>query len=137
MPSSIDILTLRDRVETALSAELGTYVYQNAATTPAVKVESGIIARTAQPQRVNGLEVVIEPYTAPSLQTLLSSHAFVDDQYRILLKQWDLTKSVATAVRTLSLALQDCLTGIEPLLPRNTAIDSLEQQALLIQYRRF
>jgi len=136
VPSSIDILTLRDRVETALSAELGTYVYQNAATTPAVKVESGIIARTAQPQKVDGLEVVIRPYSAGDLEVYIGRQIAFHDTYQIWLKQWDITKSVSTAFSTLLIALTDIVTGhIDPI-PRNTALDSLEQAALLVKYRR-
>jgi hypothetical protein len=134
--SSIDVLTLRDRIETALSGEIGNYVWQNGITTPAVKVESGIVQRSVQPQKVTGLEVTIEPYTDPSLRIYLGNQTALDDVYRILLKQWDITKSVSSAVNTLVLALQDCLSGIEPLLPRSTALDSLEQQALLIEYQR-
>lgn len=136
MPSSLDVLTLRDRVFTALSAELGTYEYQDEQTTPALVVESGIIPRVSQPQKVNGLEVVIQLYTDGSIQAVLGSQAAFYDTYCIWLKQHDISKTVATAFSTLFAALQDIVTGhIDPI-ARNTALDSLEQAAILVQYRR-
>lgn len=134
--SSVDVLTLRDRIESALVGEIGTYEWQNSNTTPAVAVQSGIVDRNAQPQKVNGLEVVIQPYTQGSMTRYIGGQSAFHDQYRIWLKQHDISKTVATAFTTLFVALQDIATGhIDPI-PRNTALDSIEQAALLVQYRR-
>jgi hypothetical protein len=136
VPSSIDVLTLRDRVETALAGELGSYVWQNAINTPAVKVESGIVQRSTQPQKVTGLEVAIRPYSQGDLQVYIGREIAFYDTYQIWLKQWDISKSVSTAFSTLLIALADIVTGHVDPIPRNTALDSLEQAALLVQYRR-
>lgn len=136
MSSDIDVVTLRDRIQTALSGEIGEYVMPNSDTVPALRVETGVFDQSAKPNKTTGLEVVIQPYTDTSLQVFLGRQIAIDDVFRIVLKQWDRTQSVATAFHLLVLELEDCLSGVEPLLPRSTALDSLEQQALLIDYRR-
>lgn len=134
--SSTDLLTIRSRIATALSGQIGTYTYQSGATTPALRVEDGTAVDYEEQPKVTGLEVIIQPYTDPSLRIFIGDGAALEDVYAIRLAQRDVTKTVQSVIPALFLGLRDILSGNPVYLPRNTRLDSLEQAIFFVPYKR-
>lgn len=140
----LDVLTLRSRIATALSGRIGSYVYSSGATVSALRVENGVQQVDANgnpvplPNKVDGLEVVIEPYTQTQAALYFSGEGGIDDRYRITLKQHDPTVSVSTDFSTLfnSLVQLGQPVSVGPLQPRASALNRIEQQVLFVNYQR-
>lgn len=140
---SITLAELRNRVATALAAELGTKTFATTAgdqTVAALTVDDGATPVTSgvpwlqKPKKHTGLEVVIEPETDSSIQPLLTNDYFLTHTTRITLKQWDSTDTVQTARGLLLLELRNLVDRVGPRIKRNTRLDTVEQQSFdLIQ----
>ena len=131
-----DILTLRAAIASLLDGQIGTYTYQGGLVTPALRVEDG--RRSPSPQTVNvlgeptvsGLEVVIVPESGMEFTPMLDSR-MVEVVTEIILKQWDADKSVRPARELIISSLED-VQSVGPLVPRNSALESIESCSILL-----
>lgn len=124
----IDIATLRSRVATALSSELGTYTLTDSAgntdVSTALKVETGTSEESNGfnfEAKVSGLECVIQPQTEEDFQPLYGGQYTDDFTTLITLKQWDRADTTLTALSLLKKAIPDLIApgGIAPRVLRN------------------
>ena len=79
---------------------------------------------------VSGLEVVIIPESEMEFVPLLDSR-MVELTTEIVLKQWDADKSVRPA-RELIISSLDDVQSVGPLVPRNSALESIESCSILL-----
>lgn len=134
----VDSLSIRARLLSALAAYLGTYQLPNG-TTPAIRIDAGIfnievdgVPREIPPMKVTGLECVIQPDLGADYTALLGRQSRLTTDTVITLKQWDLTTTVQAAAIALIKALPDILTEVNPRVPRNLTLDTLDQQSFVV-----
>ncbi|MEM9264508.1 MAG: hypothetical protein AAGA46_03195 [Cyanobacteria bacterium P01_F01_bin.13] len=141
---SITLAELRNRVSTALSAELGTKTFATSGgdqTVAALTVDDGSVPVTSgvpwvqKPKKHTGLEVVIEPEIDSNIRPLLGGDFYLTHVTRITLKQWDITKTTMTGRSLLIQELGNLINVVGPRIGRNTTLDTIEQQSFdIIQY---
>lgn len=131
----IDLLNLRNNLETALAPHLGTYTFSTGDTTPAVKVEDGAIAESEQPS-VEGLELVIIESPEIPFSSVMGGYQEKHTAL-VVLKQWDVTATTLEARSPLVQALM----GMENLVVsggkrvvRTSRLDNIE--TLTVQVSR-
>ena len=138
---SITLAELRNRITTALAAELGTKTFATSgadATVQALTIDDGNyktvggIAWTQKPKRHTGLECVIEPEIDSNIRPLLGGDFYLTHTTRVTLKQFDITDTVKTARSLLIQELGNLIDQIGPRIVRNVDLDSVEQQSFLI-----
>jgi hypothetical protein len=135
----IDIVSLKNRVQTALSSELGTYKY-GTDTSDAIKVETGATAvevngvNWVEQPIVTGLECVIQPQTNEDFQPLYGGQYTDDYTTLITLKQHKTSDTTLDALNLLKNAIPDLIApgGIAPRVTRNTALDSIESVQITV-----
>lgn len=128
---SFDVLTVRSLVASALASDLGTYTFSNAATTPALRVETGSQDYPERPT-VSGLEVIIKPRTDTAYTPMLAGDFALDDRGEVILKQWDTSRNTIAATNKLLKTLQPYIESVEPRIQRDELLDTVEQQILII-----
>ena len=135
---SITLAELRNRVATALAAELGTKTFSTTngdATVQALTIDDGSVPVTSgvpwvqKPKKHTGLECVIEPEIDSNMRTLLGGDFYLTHTTRITLKQFDITDTTQTARSLLIKGLGNLIDRVGPRIRRNTALDSVEQQS--------
>ncbi len=139
---SITLAQLQNRVATALSSELGTRTYGttgHAQTVQALVIDNGSTAQVVgghtwyqQPEKVTGLEAVIEPEVNSQFRPLLNGDYYLTHTTRITLKQWDPTDTIQTARGLLIAELKNIIDQVGPRVPRNSRLKSVEQISFTI-----
>lgn len=141
---SITLAELRNRVATALAAELGTKTFATAAgdqTVAALTIDDGSVPVTGgipwtqKPKKHTGLECVIEPEVDSNFRPLLGGDYYLRHTTRITLKQWDITSTTQTGRSLLIQELKNLIDVVGPRVRRNVALDTVEQQSFeIIQF---
>lgn len=103
----IDLIGLREALETALSDDLGTYTFVTDAgsqTTPAIAVDLGDGNYPPPGSRVEGLECVLIFRPETPIKVLMGGY---EETYlvQITLKQWDATLTTVSALEKVLIAL--------------------------------
>lgn len=121
----IDVLELRSTIETALADHLGTYLYSNGLTVPAIWVEEG---ETLLERSIAGLEVVIRPSLEVPIALTLDGYSQTFTAM-VTLKQWDVEQTTLEAMPLLLSALRsiDFLqVGSPRRIVRSSKLDNIE-----------
>lgn len=86
---------LKTALAESLGERLGTYKFSNGEITPAIRIEDGNDPYPEEPNR-SGLEVVVVPQVEVAVKDLMGGY---QETYTttIVLKEWDIKKSVMTA----------------------------------------
>ncbi len=139
---SITLQQLRDRIATALAAELGTKTYMvsggSEQSVQALTIDDGNVKTVGgfrweqKPIKHTGLECVIEPEVDSNITPLLNKEFYLTHTTRITLKQFDVTATTKTARSLLIKELGNIIDNIGPRVVRNSDLNSVEQQTFLI-----
>lgn len=134
----MDILTLRNQIENLLTNPtplLGTYSFVDAAgNVVATDYAIAVLTDGLYPPvgtQISGLEVVIEPDSAVKVEPLLSENR-VDTDIKITLKQWAAGETTVAATAVLLDGLPGLL-GVRPRVPRNSVLDTIETQTIVLK----
>ena len=138
--------SLRTRILSALSGQLGTYTWKNAAgsnigSATAVRIV-GVGFPTVNgevwaedPAVIDGLEAVITPEVTTDYQSRLNGDYELSHETQVILKQWDVTSTVLAArglfIKEFSTELDTGAVG--PRLIRNSVLDSVESITFTFQ----
>lgn len=126
---TINILELRQAIEAAIGDQLGSYGKDN----PAIWVEYPNAANPAQ--LPTGLECVIQPALEIPITTLQGGYQQVI-RSRIVLKQWDETKTTLPAMLNLLEELTDYHLTDVIRIPRVNPMDNIETCSMTVtEYR--
>lgn len=140
---SITLAELRNRIASALSAELGTKTYVTRGgkehTVQALTIDDGNVKTVGgrrweqKPTKHTGLECVIEPEIDSNIQPLVTPNDYLlTHTTRVTLKQFDVTATVKTARSLLIQELASLIDVVGPRITRNSQLDSVEQQSFEI-----
>lgn len=102
---SLTLLEIRNKIELALGDLIGTYhLPKGNKSIPAIAiVPDPNLGYNYPPEttRTEGLEVIIM-FGNPDIETLLSRQALINKTIRIMLKQWDFTKTTIPALEAIA-----------------------------------
>jgi len=94
----IDLIGLRTAIETALSDELGVYVFPGGQTAPAIVLSMGADASPIPGTKAGGLECAIVFRPDVPLRPLIGNAFEETYAVQILLKQWDAQQNTLSAL---------------------------------------
>jgi len=94
----VDLIGLRTAIETALSDELGIYVFPNGQTTPAIVLSMGTDTSPIVGTKAEGLECVLVFRPDVPLRPLMGNAFEETYTVQILLKQWSAEQNTLGAL---------------------------------------
>ena len=95
----INFQTLRDNLRTALSADLGTYTYQDGSTTPAIYLDEGNMQYPLPGTKVTGLECLVVMHPEVSITPVVGGADRETMSAAVILKQWDAKRAIGQDIR--------------------------------------
>lgn len=126
----MNINELRSAIATALADQIGSYIFSQGLSTQALRIDDGSEPYPEDPE-VQGLEVVIRPEVRVSQSLRLGGDRIQSRRHEVVLKQWDINRTTKAARDALLLVLP--VEGEAPIVPRSSALDTLETCTLTIE----